>query len=318
MAKDLAGKTALITGASSGIGTSMARQLAERGAHVVLVARRKDRLDALKSEIESAYGVKATVLPMDLGVAGSGTALFDQTEGAGIRIDYLINNAGFGTKQTFVDIPWERTAEMIQLNMTTLTEATLRFASKMKERGSGKILNVSSIGAFQPTPQYAAYGASKAYVRNFSIALGNELSGTGVTVTCLCPGATTTEFAEVAGQPVSKVQALAFMSADRCARIGLAAMLSGRRLIVSGFMNACAMWFIRFMPYRLSAWFAGKALELQFVRDNLPRRGEIRPIVCRWQRASPDDSPTQCRVDENEANSRANRRSARTSLTGLG
>lgn len=261
MTKDLAGKCALITGASSGIGTSMARQLAQRGADLVIVARRKDRLEELKNELERSHGVKVVSIPLDLGVAGSGAELFDRTEGTGIKVDFLINNAGFGTKQEFVDIPWERTSEMLQLNITTLTEATFRFAKQMKERGAGRILNVASVGAFQPTPSYAAYGASKAYVRNFSMALGNELSGTGVTVTCLCPGATTTEFAQVAGQSVSAMQSLAFMSSDRCAKIGLAAMFSGRRLIVSGFMNACAMFLIRFLPYRLSAWLAGKALE---------------------------------------------------------
>ncbi len=257
---DLKGKTALVTGASSGIGASFARLLASRGADLVLVARRAERMTALGEELRAAHGVKVTSLSIDLSARGAGLDVFERTEGAGVTVDLLINNAGFGTHSAFVDIPWEKTLEQMQLNLVTLTELTWRFARRMRERGRGHILNVASVGAFQPTPLYATYGAGKAYVRNFSEALAYELSGSGVEVCCLCPGATETEFSEVAGQPLDRLRKLAFMSADRCARIGLRALLSGRRLVVSGWMNAFAMFLVRLLPRRLATFLAAKAL----------------------------------------------------------
>lgn len=249
----LKGRTAVVTGASSGIGAWCARLLAERGADVVLVARREDRLRELASELSAKHGVKADVLALDLTEQGAPARLFDATEGAGREVAVLVNNAGFGTQGHFPEIPWEKSAEQIQLNVVALTELTYRFVRKMKERDAGYVLNVASIGAYLPVPGYATYGAGKAFVRNFSEALAYELRRTEVHVCCLCPGPTETGFLAVSGQQVPGWQRYTFMSAERCARIGIGALLRGRRLIVAGFMNTLEMWWMRWLPRRLQA-----------------------------------------------------------------
>jgi short-subunit dehydrogenase len=248
--RDLTGKTALVTGASSGIGEAIARQLASRGADVILVARRRDKLEALANTIRGAYGVRADVVEMDLGDAGSAERLFEATEGAGRAVDVLVNNAGFGVHDRFADIAWPRTASQLQLNIVSLTELTHRFVRAMLERRRGWILNVASVGAYMPVPSYATYAAGKAYVRNFTEALAFELRGTPVHVCCLNPGATATEFMDVAGHEVPSFGRFVLMSADRCARIGLRALFAGRRNVVAGWSNVFAMFLMRFMSRR--------------------------------------------------------------------
>jgi short-subunit dehydrogenase len=254
---DLKGRTALVTGASSGIGESFARQLAAAGANLVLTARRADRLDALAKELTQAHGTVVTTVPLDLGKPGAAAELFLATEGAGTAVDVLINNAGFGTQERFDRIAWERSAEQIQLNVVSLTELTRRFLEPMLARGRGHVLNVASIGAYMPVPYYATYAAGKAYVRNFTEALAAELRDTDVRVCCLCPGGTRTEFLAVSGQKPTFLVDMAMMSADRCARIGLGALFRGRRNIVSGWANSLMCWSLRFVPRRLVAWMAG-------------------------------------------------------------
>jgi short-subunit dehydrogenase len=254
---ELKGRNALVTGASSGIGASVARELAKAGAGLVLTARRKDRLEALAKELRDAHGTEVTILPLDLGTPGGASALFDATEGKGKQVDILINNAGFGTQGRFQSIPWEKSAEQIQLNIVSLTELTHRFLAPMIARRSGHILNVASIGAYMPVPWYATYAAGKAYVRNFTEALAADLRGTGVHVCCLCPGGTRTEFLDVAGQKAIWYVDVSLMSADRCARIGLAALFRGRRLIVAGWANSLVCWSLRFVPRRIVTWAAG-------------------------------------------------------------
>ena len=253
------GKWALVTGASSGIGTHFARQLADLGVNLVITARRKERLDTLADELRQK-GVKVEVIASDLSAAGSAEALYQSTEGAGKRIDFLINNAGFGTQNAFVEIPWEKTAEQIQLNITTLTETTWRWLRVMRERGGGHIMNVASIGAWLPVANYATYAAGKAYVRNFTEALAFEERGSGVVLTCLCPGATSTEFTDVAGHDVAAWQQKFFMPADTCAQIGLRAMFGGKVLKVAGLMNAVMMASLRLFPRRALAWIAAKVM----------------------------------------------------------
>jgi len=215
------------------------------------VARRAERLDALAADLRATHGITATPIALDLTQPGAAETLFARTEGAGIPIDVLVNNAGFGTQGWFPRIEWSKTAEQLQLNIVSLTELTWRFVHAMRDRGRGRILNVASIGAYLPTPGYATYAAGKAYVRNFSEALDFELRGTGVHVCCLCPGPTNTEFTAVAGHKISALERRAFMSADRCARIGLRALFAGRRLIVSGWLPSLVMWLTRFAPRRL-------------------------------------------------------------------
>lgn len=260
MARDLTGKRAVVTGASSGIGLEFARQLAARGASLIVTARRKERLDSLAEALRKEHGVEVDIVVCDLGKPDGAKALFAATEESGKPVHVLVNNAGFGTRCSFVDAPWEKTLEALQLNVVSLTELTWRFASAMKARGGGHILNVASIGAFLPTPRFASYGAGKSYVRNFSEALAHELSGTGVRVCCLSPGATESEFSDVAGIELAPWQKLAFMSAERCARIGLGALFRGRRSVVSGWLNSLAMFLTRFIPRRLGAAIAAKVL----------------------------------------------------------
>jgi len=187
-------KTALITGASFGIGLELARIFAREGHNLVLVARSGDRLRQLAAELEKAHGTRSLILTTDLSDPGAPAYVFDQTGRAGIFVDFLVNNAGFGQYGLFADSDLEECLRQIQLNVSTLTHLTRLYVAEMIAHGSGRILNVASTAAFQPGPLMAVYFATKAYVLHFSEALANELEGTGVTVTCLCPGATATEF----------------------------------------------------------------------------------------------------------------------------
>lgn len=256
----LRGQRALVTGASSGLGVAFARELAAAGANLVLTARRKDRLDALAEELRGKHSVEVDTLAFDLGKPESAKALFDATEGRGRAIDVLINNAGFGTKQPFLEQTWEKTFEEMQLNLVSLTELSKRFGQTMVARKRGAILNVASVGAYLPTPSMATYGAGKSYVRNFTEGFAGEVAGTGVRVCCLCPGATSTEFSSVAGIELPWWKKIAFMSAERCAAIGLSALFGGRRNIVSGWSNTLAMFFTRFVPRRLLGAVAERVL----------------------------------------------------------
>ena len=260
MERPLAGKRALITGASSGIGTAFAHELASRGANLVITARRQDRLEEIAKALREKHGVEVAVIALDLGRPEAPLALFDATEGSGTPIDLLINNAGFGTKRPHIENPWEKIREEMQLNLVSLTELTRRFTELMVARKYGYVLNVASVGAYLPTPSMATYGAGKSYVRNFSEALAFELAGSGVHVCCLCPGATDTEFSAVAGVELAPWKKLAFMSAERCAHIGVNALLRGRVNIVSGFWNSVSMFMLRFVPRRVAAFLASRLL----------------------------------------------------------
>lgn len=262
---DIRGKHAVVTGASSGIGLEIARHLAAAGASLTLVARRKDRLDALAAELTAQHGVPAATLALDLGEPGSAARLFDATEGtstagAGKPVDIVVNNAGFGTHGRFVDIPWSKTAEQLQLNIVTLTESCHLFGKAMSTRGGGFILNVASIGAYLPTPHYATYTAGKAYVRNFTEALSWELGDSGVVATCLCPGPTETEFMDVAGHELKAWQKKFFMSAPDCARIGLDALFARKPNTVAGWNNRAMMFGLRFLPRRAMTWLAANTM----------------------------------------------------------
>ena len=259
MVERLQGKRALITGASSGIGLAFAHEFAQRGAALVLTARRRDRLESIAMDIRTKYGVEVDVIPLDLSERTAPLALYEATEGKGLLIHVLVNNAGFGTRAHFVDTKWERTAEEMQLNVVSLVELTRRFVANMVARRTGYVLNVASIGAFLPTPRFTTYGPGKAFVRNFSEGLDFELRGSGVRVTCLCPGPTSTEFAEVSGVgEIKGWRSLTFISAAECARVGVNAMLRGQRLVVSGWISKIAMFLTRFAPRSLATWMSAK------------------------------------------------------------
>lgn len=252
--KRLQGRRALVTGASSGIGAEIARELAREGANLVIVARRTERLEALASELRESAGVEVLVQTADLADPAAPEALFAATEGQGIEIDVLINNAGFGAYLPFRDTSWERYAGMIQVNMTALTHLCWLYVAKLKERKRGWIMNVASVGAYLPCPTFAVYAASKAYVRNMTEALDFELKKTGVQAISVCPGGTTTEFLDHANQKLKPGASLAMMSAERCAKIAVRKMLAGRRNVVTGFMNSLAMFALRFVPRAMYAW----------------------------------------------------------------
>lgn len=246
--KDLTGQWALVTGASSGFGVDFAHLLAARGANLVLASRSVEPMERLAVELQGRHGIHTQVIGIDLARPGVGIELRDRLASAGIAIDILINNAGYGVYGDFLSQPVERTLDMMQLNMLSLTELTHAFAEGMAARGSGKILLVASIGGYQATPTYAAYSASKAYVLLFGEALHEELKGRGVTVTVLSPGITATRFLDVSGQKATLYQRLVMMQSRPVARLGLKALYSGRASIVPGWLNAVTAWSNRLMP----------------------------------------------------------------------
>lgn len=239
------GRTALVTGASSGIGADMARQLGAAGAHVVLVARAEGALSTVAGEIGSAGGT-ATVLAADLEPPDAPAALVDRLTEAGLEVDVLVNNAGFGIQGPFLTATAEQTEGMVGLNVVALTSLTRRLLPGMLERRRGGVLNVASVAAFVPAPRFAVYAATKAYVLSFSEALWAECRGTGVHVSCLCPGPVRTGFADRAGM------ADAFFSgavpSDEVARLGLDGLAAGRRRVVPGLINKVQTVAVRFVP----------------------------------------------------------------------
>jgi uncharacterized protein len=254
-------KTALITGASFGIGMELARIFSREGHNLVLVARSADRLRQLASELEKAHATRSLILASDLTEPGSAAYLLDQTTRADITVDVLVNNAGFGQFGLFLENDLEECLHQIQLNITTLTHLTRLYLPEMVERKSGRILNVASTAAFQPGPLMAVYYASKAYVLHFSEAIANELRGTGVTVTCLCPGATATEFHKRAH--MTDIQLLRFgaMDARTVAEDGYRALIAGKPVVISGFKNWLLAQSVRFAPRQLVIAVARKLQE---------------------------------------------------------
>lgn len=232
----------LITGASAGLGAEFARQCRKRGDELVLVARRKDRLEALAAELGSAHVVAA-----DLAAPGAPARLLADVAALGLEVETLINNAGFGAAGAFVETPAERLLEMIDLNVRSLTELCRLVLPGMLERRRGAILNVASTAAFQAGPYSAVYYATKAYVLSFSEALYEEAKGKGVRVTALCPGPTATEFFEVAGSPNGR---LARMATDPRAVVaaGLAGLARNKPIVVAGIANKIGAFGTRLMP----------------------------------------------------------------------
>jgi short-subunit dehydrogenase len=259
---ELKGKTALVTGASSGLGVDFATILAERGCHLVLVARREDRLRTLADDLRARHGVTTHVIAMSLSRLGAAQSLYEQVRALGLEVDVLINNAGFGVYGPFVEIPWEREEEMLLLDVVTLVHLTKLFVTDMVRRNSGYVLQVSSIGAYQPSPTYATYSAAKAFVLSFGEALSYELRATNVKVSVLSPGVTATEFLDVAGQRRSLFQRLSMMPSRPVAEIGIAAMVRGKPSKVAGVMNALTAWSLRFVPRRLQAAMASAAMQV--------------------------------------------------------
>jgi short-subunit dehydrogenase len=244
--------TALITGASNGIGLELAKIHASKGGNLVLVARNKSKLDELKKELENQYKVSVYIIGKDLSVFNSAQEVYDETYKQNIKIDYLINNAGFGDFGMFVDSDWNKELQMINLNITTLTQFTKLYLQDMVKHRSGKIMNVASTAAFQPGPIMAVYFATKAYVLSFSEAVNNEVSDKGVTVTTLCPGATESGFQAAAAMEESNlVKGRKLPTSKEVAEYGYAAMLKGKTVAIHGLMNWILANSVRFTPRSL-------------------------------------------------------------------
>jgi uncharacterized protein len=254
-------QTALITGASFGIGLEFARIFAREGYNLVLVARSADKLRQLASELEKAHGTRSLILATDLTEPGASAYVLDQTTRADIQVDVLVNNAGFGQYGLFAENDLQECLRQIQLNVTTLTHLTRLYLPAMIKRESGRILNVASTAAFQPGPLMAVYFATKAYVLHLSEALANELQETGVTVTCLCPGPTATEFQERANIAGIRLTKYGTMTARAVAEDGYRALMTGKTVAISGFKNWLVAQSVRFAPRRMVAAVARKLQE---------------------------------------------------------
>lgn len=256
-------RTALITGASGGIGYELAKLFARDGYNLALVARSGDNLNQVAGELQGKFGVTVKTIALDLTTAPAARFLFDQLQRERVVVDVLVNNAGFGVLGEFVEIAEEKILGQIQLNVTALTHLTRLFLPGMVERRGGKIMNVASTAAFQPGPLMAVYYATKAYVLSFSEALANEVAGTGVVVSCFCPGPTDTGFQKRAGMENSRIfKKIGAMNVEAVARDGYRGLMAGKTVVISGMQNWLVAESVRFAPRKwvtaVSRWVAEK------------------------------------------------------------
>jgi uncharacterized protein len=244
----------LVTGASSGIGRAMALVFAEHDFDVILVARSADKLESLAESLSEDFGAEAHVFPMDLSKNSAPKRLFGALQKAGLEVDVLVNNAGVAITEPFHESTLSKQLGLVQLNVVSLTALTKLFLDPMIARGSGRILNVASVTSFFPTPSFATYGASKAYVLSFTEALAEELKGTGVTATALCPGYTETDMISGAFESMGRegfehmLPSFVKLTPERVAREGYRACMRGKPLHVDRLSNDLAMQWIRLQP----------------------------------------------------------------------
>ncbi len=247
------GQTALITGASSGIGYELTKRLARDGVNLVLVARNAPQLAKIADELRGSSQVTVTVIPKDLSQPTAAEEIYRELQSQGMAVDILVNNAGFAVYGPFWETDAQKELQMMQVHMVTLTHLTKLFLPGMMQRHWGKILNLGSTAAFVPGPRAAVYCASKAYVLSFSEALAEELRDSGVTVTALCPGPTKTEFAERAQLTDTKLFQGRLLSAAEVAQAGYRALMRGRPSTVVGMANKLMTFSLRFTPRHLVA-----------------------------------------------------------------
>jgi uncharacterized protein len=243
----------LITGASAGLGAEFARQCAARGEALALAARRRDRMEALKA----ALGGEVHIFTADLSEAGAAASLIAELAAEGLVVDTLINNAGFGLAGRFADLPQSRQSEMIDLNVRALAELCHLVLPGMRERGRGAILNVASTAAFQAGPNMAVYYASKAFVLSFTEALHHELKGSGIRVSCLCPGPTESEFGEVAGSKSPALERIKGPAAP-VVRAGLRGLDAGKAIVIPGLPNKITAQVNRIVPRAMMRRLVGR------------------------------------------------------------
>ena len=252
--------TCLVTGASSGIGSDIARSLARRGHGVTLVARREDRLRALAEELSSDNGVRAETLGCDLADDGSRTRMLARLAELGLRVEVLVNNAGYGSGGRFQQLDPDREAQMVRLNCEAVVVLCGRFVPEMVARGRGAVMNVASVAAFQPIPRQATYAATKAFVLSFTDALHADLAGTGVTSTALCPGPVKTEFVDEAGlgDPAENLPGFMWTASEDVAEQGVRGLERGKRVVVPGRINAASALGGQHAPRGLLLKLAGR------------------------------------------------------------
>lgn len=248
---------AIVTGASGGLGWEFAQLLAQAGHDLVLIARSADKLEANASTLRAKYGVNVSVIAMDLSQPGAAQAVFARVP----ECDVLVNNAGFANNGKFARLSQETVSSEVNLNVVTLTELTRLYLPAMLERKSGKILNVASTAGFLPGPNMAVYYATKAYVISFSEALAEEVRGTGVSVTVLCPGATETGFADRANVHSTLLFVAPKANAASVARAGINGMMRGKRMVIPGLSNKIVALLPRISPRGLLVSVSGKLVE---------------------------------------------------------
>jgi short-subunit dehydrogenase len=256
------GKTALVTGASSGIGKAFAELLAERGYALVLTARRRDRLDALAAELKQRHGVEVHTIAADLADLTASSAIAAELQHKGIAIDVLVNNAGYGVPGSYVNVAWADHARFMQVMVTAVLDLTYRLLPSMIERGWGRIINIASVAGMVPAPAgHTLYGASKAFVIRFSEALAAENAPKGVNVTAVCPGFTYSEFHDVTGtrDRMNKVPGILWLTAADVARQGYQAVMRGDSVVVNGRIYRLLVWLNGALPRSLAKWVSGLA-----------------------------------------------------------
>jgi uncharacterized protein len=262
---------ALVTGSSSGIGLELAKILAKNGYDLLLCARSEKKLQEIAQNLKNQHGAIVDVVSMDLSLPGSAKALYQTVKDKSDKIDILINNAGFGLNGSFSDLALEKWQEMMYLNVVTLMELSYYFANDMKARYcDGRIMNISSVAAFQSCPWFAVYGASKAFVLSFSEALRYELAPHGISVTAVCPGATATPFHQIANSENIALN-FRFDKVEDVAQTAYSAMMARKGTVVTGFMNKPLPFFVRLAPRALVASIAGNLAKPDVMRKKKAR-----------------------------------------------
>lgn len=251
-------KTALVTGASGGLGLEFSRILAKKKYDLVLVARNEEKLQAIKREFESQYGILVYVYAVDLSKIDAGRSVFEFTQKEHLHIDVLINNAGFGDSGSFAESDWQKQYEMVQLNVVALMQLTHCFLKPMIQQGHGKILNISSVAAFCAGPYMSIYYATKEFVRSFSEAVAEEVKGTGVTVTAFCPGPTSTGFEQAAAMEKGSTMFRKAANAEDVAKSGIRALRTGKALSYYGAFTNGMNFMSRILPRSVTRKFAAK------------------------------------------------------------
>jgi len=256
---------ALITGASSGIGYEFTKLLAKDGINLIIVSRSKNKLEQVKAEIENKYRVKIKILPKDLSNPKVPLEIFSGLEKEDLNVEILINNAGFTLLGKFSETDLQKELEMIQVYVNSLTSLTKLFLRKMLEKREGKILNVASTAAFQPGPLHSVYAATKAYILHFSEALANELQGSGVSVTCLCPGRTRTQLFKRANIEISKRAKGNLMDPATVAKAGYLALKKGKVIVIPGLKNKLLVFLVRIAPRNIVTKITRRMLEKEIL-----------------------------------------------------